>query len=151
MRRPEPLLGARARLLVLASASALVVAACAGSPSPSATPSVAPTAAVRVASTAQLTIVAPKNGAQLSGTSVHVEFTLNGARIVNTTTTDIRPDEGHIHLYVNNALVSMNYGIQQDIPVTPGTYVLRAEFVASDHAPFNPRVWSQQVYFTVTQ
>ena len=68
---------------------------------------------------------------------------------MNTTTTDIKPDEGHIHLYVNNALVSMNYGIQQDIAVTPGTYIIKAEFVAADHAPFNPRVWSGEVFFTV--
>lgn len=35
------------------------------------------------------------------------------------------------------------------LPVSPGTYVLKAEFVASDHAPFSPRVWSAEVYFTV--
>ena len=37
----------------------------------------------------------------------------------------------------------------QDLPVHTGTYVLRAEFVASDHAPFNPRVYSPSVVFTV--
>ena len=31
----------------------------------------------------------------------------------------------------------------------PGRYVIKAEFVASDHAPFNPRVWSPEVIFTV--
>ena len=54
-----------------------------------------------------------------------------------------------MHLYVNNVLVSMNYGLEQDIPVQPGSLVLKAEFVASDHAPFNPRVWSPEVIFTV--
>ena len=43
----------------------------------------------------------------------------------------------------------MQYSLQQDVPVHPGTYQLKAEFVASDHVPFNPRVWSQQVVFTV--
>ena len=71
------------------------------------------------------------------------------AKIVNSTTTNIRPDEGHIHLFVNNALVSMNYALEQDFPVVPGTYVLKAEFVAADHAPFSPRVWSPEVFFTV--
>jgi hypothetical protein len=27
--------------------------------------------------------------------------------------------------------------------------VLKAEFVAADHAPFSPRVWSPEVIFTV--
>jgi hypothetical protein len=29
--------------------------------------------------------------------------------------------------------------------------VLKAEFVATDHAPFNPRIWSSEVIFTVTR
>ena len=53
----------------------------------------------------------------------------NKDSIITETTTAIRPDEGHVHLYVNNQLVSMNYGLEQDIPVTTGTLVLRAEFV----------------------
>ncbi|HEY7526301.1 MAG TPA: hypothetical protein VIA82_05675 [Candidatus Limnocylindria bacterium] len=68
---------------------------------------------------------------------------------MSTTTTNIRPDQGHVHLYVDNVLVSMNYALEQDMPVHAGTYVLKAEFVASDHAPFSPRVWSNQVLFTV--
>ena len=43
----------------------------------------------------------------------------------------------------------MNYGLEQDIPVLKGTLVLRAEFVAADHAPFNPRVQSGETVFTV--
>jgi len=78
-----------------------------------------------------------------------VVLTLEGAQIVSATTTNIRPDQGHVHLYVNNVLVSMNYGLEQDIPVNPGTYVVKAEFVAADHAPFSPRVWSPEVFFTI--
>ena len=73
----------------------------------------------------------------------------SGATIVTQTSTNIRPDEGHIHLLVDNVVVSMNYGLEQDIPVHPGTYVLKAEFVAADHAPFSPRVFSSEVFFTV--
>ena len=76
-------------------------------------------------------------------------ISLQNATIVPATTTNIRPDQGHVHLYVDNVLVSMNYGLEQDLPVQPGTYVLKAEFVASDHAPFNPRVVSPEVIFTV--
>ncbi len=96
-----------------------------------------------------MAIVSPTSGQSVTGTSVHVVISLTGAQIVSATTTNVRPDQGHIHLYVDNVLVSMNYGLEQDLPVSPGTYVLKAEFVASDHAPFSPRVWSPEVFFTV--
>jgi hypothetical protein len=94
-------------------------------------------------------IVMPTAGQTVTGSSVHVVLALTGAQIVSATTTNIRPDQGHLHLYVDNVLVSMNYGLEQDLPVHAGTYVLKAEFVAADHAPFNPRVWSSEVFFTV--
>jgi hypothetical protein len=95
-------------------------------------------------------ITEPAVGASLAGPTVHVAISLTGAQIVQATTTDVRPDQGHVHLYVNNQLYSMNYGLEEDLKLAPGTYVLKAEFVASDHVPFNPRVWSPEVYFTVT-
>ena len=85
----------------------------------------------------------------MTGTSVDVKVALENARIVAVTTTNIRPDEGHLHLYVNNVLASMNYQLQQQLSVHPGTYALKVEFVAADHAPFNPRVISPVVVFTV--
>ena len=130
------------RLAAVALAAAMVLGGCGGGPSPS--PSV-----TRPSSPAKITIVTPTAGATVHGATVHIVLTLTGARIVKQTTTNIRPDEGHVHLYVDGVLVSMNYGLEQDLPVHPGTYVLKAEFVASDHAPFNPRVWSEQTIFTV--
>lgn len=76
-------------------------------------------------------------------------ISLQHAEIVQATTTAINPEQGHVHLYVDGVLFSMNYSLEQDLPVTPGTYQLKAEFVAADHAPFNPRVWSPVVVFTV--
>ncbi len=129
-----------------------LVAACSAPAAPT-TPSTAGpsgSAAVgRPASPAVVTIVNPASGATVTGSTVHVVLTLTGAQIVSATTTNIQPDQGHVHLYVDNVLVSMNYGLEQDLPVHPGTYVLKAEFVAADHAPFNPRVWSPEVFFTV--
>jgi len=104
---------------------------------------------VRPSSPAVVTIVEPAAGQTVSGTTVHVVLSLMGAKIVSQTTTHIRPDEGHVHLFVDHVLVSMNYGLEQDLPVHPGTYVLSAEFVAADHAPFNPRVLSADTIFTV--
>jgi len=85
----------------------------------------------------------------ITGGTLHVVVSLTGATIVPDTNEDIRPDQGHVHLYLDNALVYMQYSLTKDLPVTPGTHVLKAEFVANDHAPFNPRDWSTQVFFTV--
>jgi Domain of unknown function (DUF4399) len=103
----------------------------------------------RPSSPAKVAIVSPTTEETISGPTAHVVLSLTGATITPATTTAISPDTGHVHLYVDNVLVSMNYGLEQDLPVHPGTYVLKAEFVAADHAPFDPRVWSNEVVFTV--
>ena len=136
------------RFLAIVATTA-VLGACGG---PGAAASTAPSPAAsgnRPSSPAVVSIVQPVGGATVTGGSVHVVLSLTGATIVSATTTEIRPDQGHVHLYVDNVLVSMNYGLEQDIPVHPGTYVLKAECVAADHAPFNPRVVSPEVLFTV--
>ena len=138
------------RFLPRYAAAALVVVivvACSGPPGD--VPSALAASGNRPASPAVVTIVQPASGATVTGTSVHVVLSLTGAQIVSATSTNIRPDQGHVHLYVDNVLVSMNYGLEQDLPVHPGTYVLKAEFVAADHAPFSPRVVSPEVFFTV--
>ena len=94
--------------------------------------------------------MSPTDGQSVKGPTVHIVINLAGATIVSATTTDIRPDTGHIHLYIDNNLVSMNYGSTIDQAVPVGTHVLRAEFVAADHVPFNPRVVTPDVVFTVT-
>ena len=138
----------RALLRALAtSAVAILLGACAGNPGP--TPAVSPSLGPRPSSPATVQVVQPAAGATVTGTTVHVVLKLTGASIVPQTTTTIRPDEGHVHLYVNNVLVSMNYGLEQDVAVQPGNIALKAEFVAADHAPFNPRVWSPDTIFTV--
>jgi len=143
-----------ARHCLLAFAVAAVLfAGCAGAAPSSPAPSVAesaPTASgPRPSSPASVAIAEPATGSTVSGETVHVVVSLTGAKIVSATTTNLKPDEGHLHLYVDNVLVSMNYGLEQDVPVHAGTYVLKAEFVAADHAPFSPRVWSPEVFFTV--
>lgn len=111
---------------------------------------VAPTpAGSRPSSPAVVSIVSPTANQVVTGTTVQVVLSLQNATVVPATTTNISPTTGHVHLYVDNALVSMNYGLSQSLPVHPGTYVLKAEFVAADHAPFDPRVWSPEIIFTV--
>jgi hypothetical protein len=142
-------------VMVLIALLAVAVSGCGsgGATAPPSAPSAQPSApgasGNRPSSPAIVAITQPANGAQVTGPSVHIVLALTGAKIVSATTTNIRPDEGHVHLLVDNVVVSMNYGLEQDIPVKPGTYVLKAEFVAADHAPFSPRVLSPEVFFTV--
>jgi hypothetical protein len=134
--------------LSAAAATALLLAACSGEPV--ATHPGFGSLGPRPSSPATVEIVQPAQGATVTGESAHVVLRLTGGIIVPETTTELHPDRGHLHLYVNNQLVSMNYGLEQDIPVQPGTLVLRAEFVAADHFPFSPRVYSDDIVFTVT-
>ena len=108
-------------------------------------------ASVRPSSTAQLQIVTPRPGQTFHGDPARVPITLRltDAHIVTFTSTDLRPDEGHIHLFIDGRLVSMTYGLAQKVWVAPGDHTLLAAFVAVDHAPFNPAVQTS-VPFRVT-
>lgn len=99
-----------------------------------------PATQVRPRSTATLRIVSPAPGATVTGRTLHVQLELTGATITPVTSSDLKPDRGHIHLSLDGRVVSMSYGVEQNIAVTPGDHLLQAEFVATDHFPFNPRV-----------
>jgi hypothetical protein len=143
----------RARLIALLGAALLLVTACGGggggSPSPSAAASATPDLATRPSSPGVLQITSPAPNAVVHGSTVHVAVSLQNATVVQATTTQITPTEGHVHLYLDNQLIYMAYSLQQDVPVKPGVYSLKAEFVAADHFPFNPRVYSEAVVFQV--
>ena len=104
--------------------------------------SATPTGA-RPASTASITIQKPTAGEVVHGNQLEVVMTLPGGTIVNTTSTKLTPDTGHIHLLIDDKLLSMTYGLVQVLDlsgITPGQHTLEAEFVAADHGPFDPPV-----------
>ena len=110
----------------------------------------APSLGPRPSSTAELSIVAPRDGQVIDGDAVDLRIRLRGAKVVAATSTDLRPDEGHLHVILDDQLISMTSGYEQQIPdVAPGQHLLKVEFVASDHAPFDPRVIAA-VAFRVT-
>jgi len=141
-----------ARATVLSAAFLLAVvpglAACSGGGGgPAAAASTTAAAAERPSSPAKLTIVAPRNGQTVHQARPEVRLELAGAKIVSRTTTNIQGDEGHIHLLVDGKLVAMNYGLRQRLPeLPPGQHVLQVEFVAADHAPFEPRILTQAAF-----
>ena len=135
----------RPKLLIGMAALALVLTACGGGGGGSTSGSGANTGP-RPASTAKLDIVEPAAGASIPGGSVTVRLSLEGARIVQASTKEIKPDEGHVHLTVDDKLQSMTFGLEDTIQASPGTHLLLAEFVAGDHAPFNPRVIATRTF-----
>ena len=114
----------------------VVVAGCGMRGKPAAAPAVNQP---RPHSTATLQILEPLPGSILAG-KVRVRLALSGGRIIQETTTRLAPDEGHIHLLVDGQIVSMTYGLDQEVEVAKGAHLLQAEYVANDHFPFNPRV-----------
>ena len=105
------------------------------------------TPATRPSSPAKVAIVQPKNGQTVTGSSVHLVVALKGAKIVRPTTTHIVPTEGHLHVFVDGRIVSMNYGLTQTVGgLKPGLHVLKVEFVASDHLPFDPQVFTETTF-----
>jgi hypothetical protein len=137
----------RTRHAALAVLATLALAACGsdggaqagGSPSPASSPTGTPSP--RPSSTAELTIESPETGAVIEGSVVQLRVGLDGATLVPQTTTEIAPDEGHLHVLLDDTLISMTEGLEQAIPdVRPGPHRLTIEFVAADHVPFDPRV-----------
>lgn len=108
-----------------------------------------PPAAVRPRSTATIAFVTPTKGQIVTGDQLDVRLRLEGGRIVPSSSTTLAPDTGHIHLFLDGAIVSMTYGTVQKVPITdlsPGPHRLQAEYVAADHAPFQPRVTATVVF-----
>jgi hypothetical protein len=132
-------------ITALAALSLVAAVACTGSSSGgsssvptsvSATPS-----GPRPSTDATLTIVSPKNGQVIKGTDVPLKVVLDGGTIANVSSTTLVPNEGHLHVILDDQLISMTAATQTMIPnVQPGTHLLKVEFVANDHFPYDPRV-----------
>lgn len=97
----------------------------------------------RPSSTATLSFRDPVDGSSLAADEVTVVLGLRGGRIVDAASSVLTPDTGHVHLVLDGELVSMTSGLVQIVDLggmSPGAHTLQAEYVAADHAPFDPRV-----------
>jgi hypothetical protein len=108
----------------------------------------APKVAERPVTPARIQIVAPTPN-QETGPDVTVQVKLTGAREVPQQAGEVRPDEGHIHVALDGAVVAMAYQDTQVLKgLTPGQHSVQVDFVAVDHVPFRNRV-TAGVLFTV--
>jgi hypothetical protein len=114
-------------------------------PTPAGTRASTVSPGARPSSTATLSFDEPVNGEVVREDQVEIVLELQGGRIVEGASSTLTPDTGHVHLVLDGALVSMTYGLVQVVAlsgVEPGSHTLQAEYVAADHAPFDPRVIS---------
>ena len=98
--------------------------------------------AARPTTPARLRIVAPAPGAVV-GSHPTLRLQLSQARLASAATSgaNLPTDEGFVHVFVDDKLVSILYGLTQKLPVLEaGAHSVRVEFVATDHAPFANRV-----------
>lgn len=140
------------RLFAASIALALVAGACRGSGSSSdgsTSPSMPPhasmsiTAGPRPSTDAALTIVSPTNGETIRGSDVTLTLKLEGGTIATGASTELVPDQGHLHVVLDDKLISMTSDLESVISdVAPGSHLIKVEFVANDHAPFEPRLIS---------
>jgi hypothetical protein len=107
-----------------------------------------PQAAQRPVTPARIQVVSPTPN-QETGSDVTVQVKLTGAREVPEQAGEVKPDEGHIHVSLDGAVVAMAYQDTQKLTgLTPGQHSVQVDFVAVDHVPFRNRV-TAGVLFTV--
>lgn len=139
MRRVSAMRGRTAIVGVVVAAA--LMAACTSDPAPPDGSGAVSPAADRPSSTASIAIVSPKQGERIHGSTTELNVKLTGGEIVQQTSTDLQPDQGHLHVIVDDHLVTMTASTETQLTdLTPGTHILQVEFVANDHAPFDPRV-----------
>lgn len=122
----------------VAALTMILAGACSSGEEPKAKPSASTNA--RPSTNVKLRVLSPESGSTLKGKTVTVKLDLQGGAIAPKASTNLKPNEGHIHVTLDNKL-SHTYGLEQSFnDVLPGLHALRVEFVASDHVPFNPRL-----------
>ena len=105
----------------------------------------------RPRSTARVEILDPGPGATIEGETFRLAVRLDGGQIVEEASTELRPDTGHLHVTIDDRLLSMSGRLEQELDASglpPGPHSLTVEYVAADHGPFAPRV-ADGVNFTV--
>jgi hypothetical protein len=93
-----------------------------------------------VTSEAEVVIVEPSDGEVVeAGAPLQLEVEVEGGTLVEGVTSD-DPTEGHLHIFVDGALVDMPSSASSMIELEPGTHELTVEFTQADHRSFEPRV-----------
>jgi hypothetical protein len=105
----------------------------------------------RPSTNARIEVLSPTPGEVFHGdpARIPVQVRVIGGKVVRFVSQNLVPNEGHVHLYVDGALVFMAFSLERTVSVLPGQHHLQAEFVAVDHGPFDPRVLASVAFQVV--
>ncbi len=138
--------GGMRRRIVLSVALLVAAAGCGGSSGESSSTSGTLSPPKRPTSTARLRILSPQPGTTYAPASVPVKVELIGGTVLLQSSAEVTSDTGHIHLELDGQTISLLAGTEADVsavigrPLDPGSHLLKVEFAAADHLPFDPRV-----------
>jgi hypothetical protein len=99
-----------------------------------------PSVCSRPTTAAKVEILSPDEGELLESPEVAVQVSLRGAKLSDVSSSTNTEGSGHLHLTLDNKVISMTSEMSQTIIAEPGEHLLEAEFLANDHGPFCKRV-----------
>ena len=95
----------------------------------------------RPRSTATIVILEPQPGAVIDSDRVTVRVAVPGGTILERASNTLAPDTGHVHVALDGVTLTLLAGLEYEVTdIGPGPHLLRVEFAAADHGPFNPPV-----------
>lgn len=86
---------------------------------------------------ARITILSPADGDTVRAGMVNVEVDIKNGSVA-TSASDT--EGGHIHIFVDDQMVSMPYTTDTTVQLDPGEHAITAEYVDTAHMSFEPRV-----------
>src|SRR5687767_9566630 len=85
-------------------------------------------------------VVSPAEGETVAANEkVTLEVEITGGSLTSESESE-DPTEGHLHIYIDDELVSMPSTETPEVRFKPGEHVLTVEFTEADHHSFDPRV-----------
>jgi hypothetical protein len=88
----------------------------------------------------EVQITAPDDGSSVpAGRPLTVEADINGGRLTTATESD-DPTQGHLHVFVDDELISMPTRPAQEVELEAGDHTIVVEFTTADHRSFEPRI-----------
>jgi hypothetical protein len=87
-----------------------------------------------------VTISSPAEGDTVpAGEAVPVTVELSGAELTSETESE-DPTQGHLHIFVDDRIVSMPSTTSNEVELEPGEHTIVVEFTTADHRSFEPRI-----------
>ncbi len=105
---------------------------------------------VQTPQNAEIEILSPRRGHQLTTTQVRVTVKTSGAGLEDLWSARDRPESAHLRLLLDGKTVSRVDAAVQTVDAVPGDHELVAELVSGDHKPFCNRV-TDEVKFSVVE